>query len=251
QSPPPDRHRKIGCSAVGVDQRRAAVALLVFRGRLLGSGGAARKRRRETVGRRLLVSVGFGGAGAFAAARTPVAAALGVPVGGASGIALGCLGVERHLGRHALDLRLRPRSEFGGGLGLLRPRIVAVAVALAGIALARIGLIDIALRGAALLGDITDAFELVALVVEIVVRRVALVLHVLDRHLRLGGRDDAVIVLGVLQVVLGHHAVAGALRVACKLRVFFRNLLRGAADLHIRTVALIVARQGVRPLARS
>ena len=45
-------------------------------------------------------------------------------------------------------------------------------------------------------------------------------------QLRLRGRNDAVVVLGMLQVVFGHNTVAGALSVAGKLGVFFRNLLR-------------------------
>ncbi len=118
-------------------------------------------------------------------------------------------------------------------------------VALAGIGLA--ALPDIALPMIGL--DIAVVVELIALLVEIVVRLIALILRVLDGHLRLGSRDDAVVVLGVLQIVLGHDPVAGALRIASELRVFFRDLLRRPADLHIRTVALVVARQGIRPLA--
>ena len=52
-------------------------------------------------------------------------------------------------------------------------------------------------------------------------------------HLRLGGCDDAVIVLCVLQIVLGHHAVAGALRIPGKGCVFFGDMLGCAADLHV------------------
>src|SRR5690606_32151707 len=48
-------------------------------------------------------------------------------------------------------------------------------------------------------------------------------------------------VLGVLQIVLRHHAVAGTHRVTRQCRVFLGDLLRGAADLHIRTIALIGA----------
>src|SRR5690606_12263047 len=89
---------------------------------------------------------------------------------------------------------------------------------------------------------------LVALVVAIVV--VAGVAHLLLlRHLRQRGHDDAVVVLGVLEIVLGHHAVAGALRVTGERGVFLGNLLRGTADLHIRAVALVVAGKRVGALA--
>ena len=78
---------------------------------------------------------------------------------------------------------------------------------------------------------------------------VAVVLRLLDGHLRLCGGDDAVVVLGVLQIVLGHDAVAGTHRIARQRRVFLGDLLRRAADLHVRAVALIVAGQRIGPLA--
>ena len=60
---------------------------------------------------------------------------------------------------------------------------------------------------------------------------------------------DALVVLGVLQVVLGHHPVARCRRIAGKLGVFVGDMLRVAADLHIRPVTLVIARKGIRPLA--
>src|SRR5690606_30177851 len=91
---------------------------------------------------------------------------------------------------------------------------------------------------------IVRAFHLVL----VVIRRIAMVLDVLYRHLRLRRRDDAVVVLGMLQVILGDHPVAGALGVTRKLRVLVGDLLRGPADLHVRAVAFIIARKRIRPL---
>ena len=54
---------------------------------------------------------------------------------------------------------------------------------------------------------------------------------VADRPIRLDGAQDADIVLGVLQVVLGQHPVAGRRRVAGQLLVLFVNALGGAAHL--------------------
>jgi hypothetical protein len=53
----------------------------------------------------------------------------------------------------------------------------------------------------------------------------------------------------VLEIVFGHHSIAGALRIPCKGGVLLGDLLRGTADLHIRPVALVAAGQRVRALA--
>src|SRR5204863_5266916 len=89
--------------------------------------------------------------------------------------------------------------------------------------------------------------EIVAIFV--LVEIVTVLLGVLDRHLRLRGGNDAIVVLGVLEVVLRHHTVAGALRITGQSGVFFGDLLSRSADLHVRAVALVVARQGIWPLA--
>jgi hypothetical protein len=47
------------------------------------------------------------------------------------------------------------------------------------------------------------------------------------------GVEDAEVMLSVLKVTLGHHAVAAAGRVAAELEVFLEQLLRGAADAHV------------------
>ena len=52
------------------------------------------------------------------------------------------------------------------------------------------------------------------------------------------GVEDAEIMFGVLEAALSHHAVAGAGRIAAKLEVFLKKLLRGAAQPHVGTVAV-------------
>src|ERR1700750_3065311 len=71
----------------------------------------------------------------------------------------------------------------------------------------------------------------------------------MNRHLSLCGSNDAAVVPCMLEIILRHHPVAGALRVTGKGRIFFGDLLSRSPDLHVRAVALIVARQGVRALA--
>src|SRR5690606_12638304 len=59
------------------------------------------------------------------------------------------------------------------------------------------------------------------------------------RALRLHGAQQAEIVLGVLQVVLGEDAVAGRAGVARQLLVLFEDVLRVAAHLHaVRAVGV-------------
>ena len=67
--------------------------------------------------------------------------------------------------------------------------------------------------------------------------------------LGLGGGDQPVVVLGVLEIVLGHHAVAARLGVARQRRVFLGDLLRGSTNLDVGTVAFIAAGQRVGALA--
>ena len=71
-------------------------------------------------------------------------------------------------------------------------------------------------------------------------------------HLLLAkGHDDAVIVLSVLHIVLGQHRVAGRMRIARQLHIFFRNMRRRAAQLDIRPGALKAPRQRILRLAVS
>ena len=68
-------------------------------------------------------------------------------------------------------------------------------------------------------------------------------------HLGLRGAQDAEIMFGMLQVVLGHDRVARSLRVARQLHVALGDVSGVAADLHVRAVALEIARQGIDVLA--
>ena len=71
----------------------------------------------------------------------------------------------------------------------------------------------------------------------------------LRTELRLGRHDDAVIVLGVLEIALGRDQVAGGERVASELHVFLGNMRRGPANFHVGSVRFIVPRQGILGLA--
>ncbi|ODN68749.1 hypothetical protein A6302_03943 [Methylobrevis pamukkalensis] len=67
------------------------------------------------------------------------------------------------------------------------------------------------------------------------------------RPLRIG--DDAVIVLGVLEIVLRHHAVAGRRGITRKLGILFRDMQGRSANLHVRTVGIEALGQRVHALA--
>jgi hypothetical protein len=68
-------------------------------------------------------------------------------------------------------------------------------------------------------------------------------------HLCLRCSNDAVIVFRMLQVVFGHDTVACALRITSKRRVFFGDVLSGAADFYIRAGAVIGPAERVAALA--
>lgn len=59
----------------------------------------------------------------------------------------------------------------------------------------------------------------------------------------LGGRDDAKIMFGVLQIAFGHHGIARGLRVASQLQIFFSDMLGRATNFHVRAVRFIGPRQ--------
>jgi len=61
--------------------------------------------------------------------------------------------------------------------------------------------------------------------------------------------DHPVVVLGVLIVIFGRNVVAGRLRVARELNVFFGNMRWIAANFHVRSVGLEDARHGIVSLA--
>lgn len=55
----------------------------------------------------------------------------------------------------------------------------------------------------------------------------------------LGRGDDAEIVLGMLQIIFGHHWIAGRLGVARQLEVFFGDMLGRAANFDVGAVGFI------------
>jgi hypothetical protein len=76
-------------------------------------------------------------------------------------------------------------------------------------------------------------------------------LALLGRRLELFpvGHDDAVVVLGVLEIILCQHPVTRRLGVACQGKVFLRNMRRCAAHFHVWSVRFETPRQRVLPLA--
>src|SRR5690606_12851249 len=93
---------------------------------------------------------------------------------------------------------------------------------------------------------VVDGREVVVFVLDRRLTRLVGTLRVL--HL-LRCRDDAEVVLGVLQVVLGHDVVTGGLGVARELQVLLGNVGGVAAHLHVGAVAFIVPAQRVEVLA--
>ena len=63
------------------------------------------------------------------------------------------------------------------------------------------------------------------------------------------GHDDAGVVLGVLQIVLCQHRVAGRLRVARERQIFLGDMCRRAPDFHIRAIGFEAARQRIVALS--
>jgi hypothetical protein len=66
---------------------------------------------------------------------------------------------------------------------------------------------------------------------------------------RLRRCDQAEIMLRVLEITLRHHRIARGMRVARELEIFFRDVMRGAADFDVRAVGFIGARERVGALA--
>jgi hypothetical protein len=67
-------------------------------------------------------------------------------------------------------------------------------------------------------------------------------------HLRLCGCNDTVVVFGMLQVVFGHDAVAGALGVAGELRILLGDVLGSAANFYVGAGAIVAPRQRISAL---
>ena len=78
-------------------------------------------------------------------------------------------------------------------------------------------------------------------------------LHAVARLLQLLaiGHDDAAVVLGVLQIVLGQHRVARGLRVARERQILLGDMRRRAPDFHVRTIGFEAARQRILALCDS
>src|SRR5690606_28256584 len=149
----------------------------------------------------------------------------------------------RHLGRNAVDHRLR-----AGAVLLRRLRLTPLAARLPWLRLAWLRLFGLDVMFGNRLRLLLNRGEtVVAILVEIIL--VAGIAHLRLWRLRHRRHDDAVVMLGVLEIVFGHHPIAGALRIARQRGVFLGDLLRGAANLHVRPVALIASGQRVRSLA--
>src|SRR6516165_6100206 len=85
--------------------------------------------------------------------------------------------------------------------------------------------------------------NITALVAALLIIRLAL------PKLLLGRSDQAEIMLGMLIIIFCRHGVAGTLRVACKLEIFFRDVRCSTADFHVRSVGLVHARQWILVVA--
>ena len=78
-------------------------------------------------------------------------------------------------------------------------------------------------------------------------RALAIAVHSIGRLIELFaiGHDDAAIVLGVLQIILRQHGIAGCLRVTRESNIFFGDVCRSAPDLHIRAIGFEASRKRV------
>ena len=83
----------------------------------------------------------------------------------------------------------------------------------------------------------------------LLLRLLLIVIGVLLAELFLRSGDQAEIMLGMLIVILSGHRIAGALRVARKLDVFFCDVRGGATNFYVGTVRFINARQRILAFA--
>ncbi|OWV87968.1 hypothetical protein ATY75_21715 [Rhizobium sp. N122] len=163
----------------------------------------------------------------------------------------GAFFIHRDFGRDAFDLRLRAGSVDDLGLGRHRRR---------GGSRLRLGL-RLRSRPRLMLPalrrlDDDDIITVIVVVIDLVAVAVcgvivfaAIVALEAFLHLRLGAGDDTIVMFGVLEIVLGNHAVAGALSIAGELRVFFGDMLGSPANLHIGAGAVIGPGQRIAALA--
>jgi len=152
------------------------------------------------------------------------------------------------------------QGAFVGGLGLLCARL-RLSVAL----LARLIILALRerlriLRQIRLLARAVRLLEraavLVALIVELLVgARLELLIvaalgarlevRILLAELLLRGRDQTEVMFGVLEIIFRRDRIAGGLSVAGELEIFLRDVVGGAANLHVRAVRFINPRQGI------
>jgi hypothetical protein len=161
--------------------------------------------------------------------------------------------------RHVLDHGLRTRAgDFHHRLGLMFTRLArftrfALTALMLLLAIMLLRLLGRLLRTLAGLDDgVVRTVEILAVPIIIILAIIATIAVVALEallHLRLGGCDDAVVVLGVLQIVFRHDTVAGTLRIARQRRILLGNMLGRATDLHVWAGAVIGPGQRVLALA--
>ncbi|MBP2484683.1 hypothetical protein ACVMIX_004910 [Rhizobium leguminosarum] len=176
-------------------------------------------------------------------------------------LAAGTFLVHGDFGRNTFDLRLWASSidEFGLGCRCRRLRGYRLRLLLClRLVLPVLRLVLPVLRRL----DDNDVVAVIVIVILIVIHIVAVAVRTFAiivlaavvaleafLHLRLGAGDDTIVMFGVLEIVLGNHAIAGALGVAGELRVFFGDMLRSTANLHIGAGAVIGPGQRIAALA--
>lgn len=79
--------------------------------------------------------------------------------------------------------------------------------------------------------------------------RLLIIVGVLLAELFLRGGNETKIMFGVLVVILGGNRIAGALGIARKLDIFFRNVRSRAANFDVRAVRFVNARQRILAFA--
>ena len=141
----------------------------------------------------------------------------------------------------ALAVVLLTRAAVHAALrGIVHPRLLLGALHRAGADIRTAVLIVVA-HIAALLERLSALAAELARIIHAAGRGFATLLHLLFAI----GKDDAIIVFGVLQIVLGQHWVAGGQCIPCQRHVFLSNLRRRAMDLLVGTVRLIGAHQRI------
>src|SRR5262245_31713559 len=157
----------------------------------------------------------------------------------------------------------------GGIVGLVRlglvgavlvagpfPAVAAVTAIIAAAALAEVATLahlpaaHLAAAGlGALVVAFVSAFGVPALLAIATIRPLALMAAMLRAHLRLRSHDDAIVMLGVLEIALRRDHVAGRERVAGERHVFLGDMRRRAPNLHVGAVRFVVPRQWILGLA--